>query len=81
MLDALVNEEVVNRVGGRFKLATLIQHRVRELMDGSRPLVERAGRSHLEVVVDEIQQGKIEIAWPEEHEQSKAGEDLSGGES
>lgn len=61
MIEALKSEEIVNKAGGRFKLCALIQHRLRELLDGARPLVERNGRSDLEIVIDEILQEKIAI--------------------
>ena len=61
MIEALKSEEIVNKVGGRFKLCALIQHRLVQLVDGARPLVEREGRSDLELVIEEIMQGKIDI--------------------
>jgi DNA-directed RNA polymerase subunit omega len=59
MIEALKSEEIVNRMGGRFKLCTLIQRRLVQLMDGARPLVDREGRSDLELAIEEIVQGKI----------------------
>ncbi len=60
MIEALRSDEIVNKLGGRFKLTALIQRRLRELIiDGARPLVERRGRTDLEVVIEEILQGKI----------------------
>lgn len=59
MIDALKGDEIVERMGGRFKLCTLIQRRLVQLMEGARPLVDRNGRSDLELVVEEIVQGKI----------------------
>lgn len=60
MIEALKSDDIVNKMGGRFKLTALIQRRLRELIiDGSRPLVERNGRTDLEVVIDEILQDKI----------------------
>jgi DNA-directed RNA polymerase subunit omega len=59
MIEALKSDEIVNRIGGRFKLCSLIQRRIVQLMDGARPLVERNGRSDLELVIEEIAQGKI----------------------
>jgi len=41
MIPALKSDDIVNKVGGRFKLTALIQKRMLELMDGARPLVER----------------------------------------
>lgn len=69
MIEALKGEEIVDKFGGRFKLCALIQHRLRELLDGARPLVERNGRSDLEVVIEEIMQGQIRLT--EEPESSE----------
>ncbi len=64
MIDALKSDEIVNKVGGRFKLTALIQKRMIELMDGARPLVERRdGQTDLEVVIEEILQDKIAIDY------------------
>ncbi len=65
MIEALKGEEIVNKAGGRFKLCALIQRRLVEIMDGSRPLVERRGRSDLELVIAEIVEGKIDAVWDE----------------
>ncbi len=61
MIEALKSDEIVHKLGGRFKLCALVQHRWVELIQGARPLVERNGRSDLEVIIDEILQGKITI--------------------
>jgi DNA-directed RNA polymerase subunit omega len=63
MIDALNSDKIVNKFGGRFKLTALIQKRLAELIDGARPLIDRDGRSDLEVVVEEIMQDKITIDW------------------
>ena len=68
MIHSLKSEDIVNSVGGRFKLTALIQHRVRELMDGSRPLVDRDGRTDIEVAIEEIVEGKITADLSEEGE-------------
>lgn len=61
MIEALKSDEIVHKLGGRFKVCALIQHRWVELIQGARPLVERNGRPDLEVIIDEILQGKISI--------------------
>jgi DNA-directed RNA polymerase subunit omega len=62
MIEELKSTEIVNKVGGRFKLTALIQKRLGELMEGSRPLIENAeGKTHMEIVVQEILQDKITI--------------------
>jgi DNA-directed RNA polymerase subunit omega len=63
MIEALKSDEIVNKVGGRFKLTALIQKRMLELMDGARPLVERNGLTDLETVIQEILQDKIAIDY------------------
>ena len=63
MIEALLNDDMVDRVGGRFKLTALIQKRWIEIMQGAHPLVDTTGKTELEVVVDEIAQGKIGIDY------------------
>jgi DNA-directed RNA polymerase subunit omega len=59
MIDALKEEEIVNKVGGRFKLSTLIQKRLVALNRGGRQLVDMKSDNKLEVVIQEILQDKI----------------------
>jgi DNA-directed RNA polymerase subunit omega len=59
MLDELKEEGIVNKVGGRFKLSTLIQKRMVMLNTGVRPLVEVRGGDKLATVIQEILQDKI----------------------
>lgn len=63
MIEALKSDEIVNKVGGRFKLTALIQRRMMELMEGARPLVERGNLTDLEIVIQEIVQDKIAIDY------------------
>lgn len=61
MINPLKSDEIINKVGGRFRLTALIQKRWLELLQGSTPLVDAHGKTEMEVVVDEILQGKIGI--------------------
>jgi DNA-directed RNA polymerase subunit omega len=63
MIEALKSDAIADKVGGRFKLCALIQRRLVQLMEGSRPLVERNGRSDLELVIEEILQDKITLDY------------------
>src|ERR1700684_4155110 len=63
MIEALKSDEIVHKVGGRFKLTALIQKRMLELMDGARPLVDKGNLTDLEVVIQEILQNKIAIDY------------------
>lgn len=66
MIDALKSDDIADKVGGRFKLCTLIQRRLVQLMEGARPLVERNGRTDLELVIAEILEDKISLELPKE---------------
>ena len=59
MIDALREEAIVNKVGGRFKLSTLIQKRLVALNAGARPLVDLDTNDKLQIVIEEILQDKI----------------------
>ena len=59
MLDELREEEVINKVGGRFKLSTLIQKRLVALNGGARALVDLDTDDQLEIVIQEILLDKI----------------------
>ena len=59
MLEDLKEEEIVNKVGGRFKLSTLIQKRLVQLNAGSRALVDMDAGDKMAIVLQEIAQNKI----------------------
>lgn len=74
MLDIDLEEQLVEKLGGKFKVTLLIQLRLLELNRGARPLVEvehserfdEAGppsrQELLRIVIREILEGKIELA-------------------
>ena len=59
MLEELKEEEIVNKVGGRFKLSTLIQKRLVQLNQGSRALVNADTHDKMTIVLKEIMEDKI----------------------
>lgn len=60
MIEELKSTDLINKVGGRFKLTALIQKRLDELVQGARPLIEDTeGKTMLEIVIQEILQDKI----------------------
>jgi len=77
MLEELREEEIVNKVGGRFKLSTLIQKRLVAINAGSRPLVDLKTDNKLEIVIQEIMQDKIYLDTS--MQLHVAGEDSTGG--
>ena len=69
MLEELKEEEIVNKVGGRFKLSTLIQTRLVQLNQGSRALVNVDTHDKMSIVLQEIVQDKIVLNMDNEVEQ------------
>ena len=60
MIEELKSEEIINKVGGKFKLTALVQRRLAELLQGGRPLIQDIeNKTMLEIVVQEILQDKI----------------------
>jgi DNA-directed RNA polymerase subunit omega len=64
MIEELKSTDLVEKVGGRFKLTSLVQKRLLELMQGARPLIEDTeGKTQLEIVIEEIKRDKITIDY------------------
>ncbi len=59
MLEALKEEAIVNKVGGRFKLSTIIQKRMIALNREAKPLIDLPTKNIMEIVVQEILEDKI----------------------
>ena len=59
MIEELREEAIVKKVGGRFKLSTLIQKRLVQLNAGARPLVDAKNDNKMQIVINEIMQDKI----------------------
>jgi len=62
VIEALKSNEIVDKVGGRFKLAVLIQKRLVDVTFGAPLLVERQEeQSLMEAVIQEVLEGKITL--------------------
>lgn len=61
MIEALRNDGIIDKVGGRFKLTALIQRRWLQLLQGARPMIDPKGMTEMEVVLREIEEGKIDF--------------------
>lgn len=66
MLEELKEEGIVNKVGGRFKLSTLIQKRLLQLNQGSRALVDLDTQDRMKIAIQEILQDKIYLDTSDE---------------
>jgi len=78
MIDELKEEEIVNKVGGRFKLSTLIQKRMIALNQGARALVDGRGVDKMTMVIQEIMQDKIYLDMSGKLQTNQATEELEG---
>lgn len=79
MQEELKEEMIVNKVGGRFKLSTLIQKRMIALNQGARPLVDIRGADKMTIVIQEIIQDKIYLDFSGSLKTSEATEEVDGG--
>jgi len=62
MIEDLKDMSIAQKAGGRFKFSSMIQKRMLELMEGSRPLIsDTEGKTMMEIAVQEIKEGKIVI--------------------
>lgn len=65
MIEALKDDALIKKAGGRFKLSALIQKRMLELMEGGRPLIENTeGMTMMEIAIEEFRQDKIALEEP-----------------
>ena len=61
MIEELKEEKLIEKVGGRFKLTSLIQKRLAVLNRGSKPLVKDQTGDNMQIVVREILEDKIRL--------------------
>lgn len=80
MYEELKEEMIVNKVGGRFKLSTLIQKRVVQLTQGARPLINTRETDRMSIALQEILDNRIfldansELAFRDTEEHNDAPE-------
>jgi DNA-directed RNA polymerase subunit omega len=72
MYDELKEEAIVRKVGGRFKLSTLIQKRMVQLSQGARPLIDTHSEDKMAIVLQEILQDKIYLDSSDEVKQGES---------
>ena len=75
MYNELREEKIVEKVGGRFKLSTLIQKRMTALNRGGRPLVDLDTDDKMAIIIAEIMQDKIYL---DTNNEIKTADDVHG---
>ena len=66
-MDSERLEQLTQKVGGRFRLTTLLQKRMAELVRGSPPMLDvdpEIAENLFEVALREIEAGRIELIRP-----------------
>jgi DNA-directed RNA polymerase subunit omega len=61
VIEALKSDQIVDKMGGRFKLAVLVQRRLVDVTFGAPLLVERGEKTLMEAVIQEVLEGKISL--------------------
>ena len=65
-MEKTLPQYLVARVGGSFRVTTLLQKRVRELVRGQKPLFETRERNFIRIACEEFERGLIELVPDEE---------------
>ena len=63
MIEAIKDDKLAKKVGGVFRLTALVQRRLKELVEGSRPLIDPQGKNLVEIAIQEIDEGKVVIDY------------------
>jgi len=66
MSKKYTEQDAVEKVGGHFKLTSLLEKRYKELLFGSRPLVETESKDIMDTLLREVLKDKIELVSEEE---------------
>ncbi|MBI4568580.1 MAG: DNA-directed RNA polymerase subunit omega [Planctomycetes bacterium] len=56
-------QRLAQKVGGSFRLSTLLQKRVRDLVNGAPPLVDAQGKSPLDIAFQEVELGLLRLVF------------------
>jgi DNA-directed RNA polymerase subunit omega len=65
VIEALKSDDIVNKMGGRFKLAALVQKRLVDVTFGAPLLVDRGNKTLMEAVIQEVLEGKVTLEMPQ----------------
>lgn len=70
-MDTKELEDLQAKLGGKYKLVTLYQKRLRELQRGMPKLTETTAQDPWDIVTHEIMSGKVDLIMGEEAEQMR----------
>jgi len=64
MKERKIEEAVFQKAGGRYKLSTLMQKRIRELQAGAHRLVKTDSTDLYGIALEEIRRGRVTLELP-----------------
>lgn len=73
-------QEAQERFGGPFAMTAILQKRVRELVQGSRPLIETDKVRPIDIALEELLANRLTLEQGEETEMPQAPVDIFGSE-
>jgi len=73
-------QEAQERFGGPFAMTSILQKRVRELVQGARPLVETDMTRPIDIALEELLASRLTLEHFEDEGLTAAPKDIFGGE-
>jgi DNA-directed RNA polymerase subunit omega len=73
-------QEAQERYGGPFAMTAILQKRVRELVQGSRPLVETDKTRPIDIALEELLKNRLSLETREDEGMPEAPADIFGSE-
>lgn len=73
-------QEAQERYGGPFAMTSILQKRVRELVQGARPLVETDKTRPIDIALEELLANRLTLEHVEDDALPAAPKDIFGGE-
>ena len=73
-------QEAQERLGGPFAMTAILQMRVRELVQGSRPMVETDKTRPSDIALEELLAGRLALDPPEDESAPQLSDDPFGTE-
>jgi DNA-directed RNA polymerase subunit omega len=73
-------QEAQERFGGPFAMTAILQKRVRELVQGARPVVETNKTRPIDIALEELLKDRLSLEYYNESDAPTAPEDIFGGE-
>jgi len=73
-------QEAQTRYGGPFATTSILQKRVRELVQGARPLVETDKTRPIDIALEELLANRLSLEHQDDETLAQAPRDIFGGE-